>query len=562
MKTREWLAVSAMFILLALTAIFPVGFPKQQKANAQTQQGQDARRQAQIEKAKRLSSSVRKIGKMLKDANVPFDSSILFSRIWRKKVDAYRGRVPELTQIRQAGGKLEGVQLADTLVLPENVELSGDALIITRQLIFGGRHVVIKGNHDLHIFLSEPILSTNDAVQTLSSTNGVRFERVGFSSAKSVELAKRQGLLVAPESVSISVDGYGREQWLEDQKNKKGQNKIPGLRAAHVRGVAIPQQNADGADKTGEGPKGDDGTDGVTPVQAAIGADGDCATNPDGGTGETGHIPQKAGTGHTGGWGDDAEDGHTLSFRIESGMSNVALSAKGGQGQKGGLGGYGGTAARGGQGGPGAPGKVCNCPGRSGNGGRGGTGGRGGQGGDGGPGGTGGNGGSGGTINLTKPCDFTNYTTNVNAGLRGPAGDPGHYRPGGQGGPGGTPAINAECGMQGGTSLGIGPDGDSGPPGDRDGDPGTPGEPGDHAGQVNTSDYGNCGGGGDDPTLEPGGSDGGCTEWWWVQYSCTQEIGDSRSRQRFLEAVYRPDLAQPLPEWSCSETGRWYAGCW
>lgn len=567
LKSRRRIAV---ILAISVGALFSLSIrPKEASTQNQGRQIPENVRQAKIKYAKAIAPSLRKIRKLLHEANVPLQAGDVLSYDWYKRVSLYTGIVPDLRKTKTGNDKMKGVHVADTLVLPEKVEITGDTLIIARQVVFSGKNIVIKGNYDLHFFQDAPAWSANDGVQARNASSGMRFEKAGYS-ARSIESAIRRGLLVKPQSITLSVDGYGREQWLENQK-KKQEQKNNSKRANHGR----LQQNADGADRTGTPPKAANGTQAAIPGQASQGADGDCATNsPDGGTGQTGYTPQKAGVGNGGEWGADGGDANTLNFKIESWMTDVTLSAKGGQGQKGGEGGDGGLAARGGQGGPGGNPSVCGCPSRSGNGGNGGTGGLGGKGGDGGLGGHGGNGGRGGNINILKPCNFNDYMTNPNKGLRGPAGDPGHYSVGGAGGPGGEPhagAINAACGLYGGNTGGYGGAGQSGPPGDKDGDPGEPGDPGENDGTVNASEYG-CSGGGpggnyNDIYPSPLGYGEGCEYFDWVTIHCENYLEEEEA---YLLRKYAPTVKanhlvrtfiKSSPQWECVEVDRWPAGC-
>ena len=45
--------------------------------------------------------------------------------------------------------------MADTLYLPERVEITGDTVILAKQLIFEGRNPVLKGNYAIYVFAIE-----------------------------------------------------------------------------------------------------------------------------------------------------------------------------------------------------------------------------------------------------------------------------------------------------------------------------------------------------------------------------------------------------------------------
>ena len=47
---------------------------------------------------------------------------------------------------------LKGAYLADTLYLPENVEISGHTVILANYVVFEGKNPVIRGNYVLIFF--------------------------------------------------------------------------------------------------------------------------------------------------------------------------------------------------------------------------------------------------------------------------------------------------------------------------------------------------------------------------------------------------------------------------
>ncbi len=414
---------------------------------------------------------------------VPFDPDTLLDRDWKRKLEPAFAIMPEFQEVRQGGKKIEGVQLADTLYLPESIELTGDTIIIARQLVFSGKNVVIKGPHDLHFFPLNPLLSLDNGLQ---GTGGKRssFLKAGFSTARFLRTARQQGQLVTPESVTINVDGLGREEWLEKQKAAP---KNRGYRN-HPRRSGAAQDVTQNIDKPAgaTGQIGHDGDAAQEPPVAGVGPLGICPTHPDGGTGDNGDGATVAGTGGTGLRGVDGDHGGTLNVLINHGDSRTYhLSARGGRGGQGGPGGPGGLPARGGKGGMGGPGVTCNCSLNSGSGGTGGRGGKGSRGGTGGNGGPGATGGQGGTINLTRPCDFVgSYDVDVNGGGAGQQGQAGVNSVGGPPGFGGDPgqgASNIGCLERGGTNGTRGPDGlpgDNSPVNGQNGDVGTAGPTG------------------------------------------------------------------------------------
>jgi len=468
------------------------------------------------EKIEQKKASFKSGRDLLLKHGVPFDPDLLMEPGFQKRLAPVFAKMPEFRETHVLGKQMKGVQLADTLFLPENVELTGDTVIIANNMIFSGKNAVFKGPHDLHFFALGPVLSVNMDARSGRGQSGI-FVKTAFSKARlikavfsraSLEEAKRQGQLVEPNSITLNIDALGRDEWLESQKAAKA-------RFANHAGRSTTQQQ-ENIDKPpgATGDKGANGAPSTEPPTNGEGPPGLCPSVPDGGTGETGFTAPIAGTGGTGLRGTDGDNAGTLNLTVSSSSDThfYNLSAKGGRGGQGGPGGDGGLPARGGRGGPGGPGATCACPLQSGRGGRGGTGGQGSKGGTGGMGGPGADGGQGGTINFTYPCDWTpNWASDVNPGGKGPGGAPGPNSLGGPGGFGGGPGTggsNISCLDKAGGNLGSGPEG---PPGENTTDVPSQGTLGGQKGPgtVNTFvDPTNCApsGGGCGLTFDGGGS--------------------------------------------------------
>ncbi|MEK6280757.1 MAG: hypothetical protein AABN95_10425 [Acidobacteriota bacterium] len=426
---------------------------------------------------------------------VPFDPDILLEGNWKKKLAPALAVMPEFQEVREGRQKMEGVELADTLLLPEHVELTGDTVLIARQVVFSGKNPIIKGPHDLSFFPMEAPL-TLDSLESSRRNGSGSLIKAGFSPARLLATARERGLLVKPESISINVDGLGRDEWVKKRKAAL-RNKSYSHYAGRANSRIQAPQNID-KDPGATGQEGPPGANAVEPPEAAEGPPGHCAaSHPDGFIGDDGNDATPAGTGVIGKRGVDGDKGGTLNFPIPSGTETYHLSARGGRGGEGGPGGPGGLPARGGKGGRGGPGAECNCPQNSGNGGKGGRGGKGSTGGTGGTGGPGATGGKGGIINVTVACNYQGvYTTNVTGGGEGPQGSAGLNSAGGPPGFGGDPgrgAKNILCLSLGGNDGGTGQPGLPGENTMQNGQHGTVGSHGPD-GVVNTTiDNGPCG---------------------------------------------------------------------
>ena len=310
------------------------------------QQSSSSIRDQNREKIERKKASFKSGRDLLLKHGVPFDPDLLMEPGFQKRLAPVFAKMPEFRETHVVGKQMKGVQLADTLFLPENVELTGDTVIIANNMIFSGKNAVIKGPHDLHFFALGPLLSLTMNARDARGQSST-FVEVAFSkprlvkavfSRASIEETKRAGQLVEPDRITLNVDGRGRDEWLESQKAAKARF------ANHARRSTTQQQ--ENIDKVpGEtGDKGANGTFSTEPETNGEGPPGLCPSIPDGSTGDTGHTAPAAGTGGTGLRGIDGEDGGTLNITVTNASDThfYNLSAKGGRGGQGGPGGDGG----------------------------------------------------------------------------------------------------------------------------------------------------------------------------------------------------------------------------
>jgi hypothetical protein len=497
---RRRTPIRGVALLICLTSLIWVALPAASESGQKITKDQSARDQERKQQERQLKREAFKAGReLLLNHGVAFDPDILLEPDWQEKLAPALKLMPEFREFREGSQKMQGVQLADTLLLPERVELTGDTVVIARQVIFSGKNVNIKGPHDLTFFPIGPIATLDSSLGTSSRRGSSQFVKAGLSTARTLANARERGLFTEPTSITINLNGLGWEEWLE-KKKAAGNNESSRRHHARRSNSSIPvAQNLDGAPGA-QGAEGSLGQAAVEPPEADEGPPGLCPSIPHGGDGYDGNDASAAGTGGTGDPGFDGAPGGTFNGSIPAGTTPYDISARGGRGGKGGTGGPGGLPARGGKGGKGGPGDDCACPLNSGNGGRGGRGGKGSLGGQGGNGGPGATGGRGGTINLTVSCAFTGYLiTQVSGGGEGPAGSPGQNSAGGPWGFGGDPGTgnqNILCLDKAGHAGGIGP---LGLPGDNIMSHGQHGPVGQHGpdGQlIITYSPNPCGGGG------------------------------------------------------------------
>ncbi|HKY28323.1 MAG TPA: hypothetical protein VJM12_10340 [Pyrinomonadaceae bacterium] len=420
---------------------------------------------------------------LLEQKGVPFDVEQLLQPDWRKRLAPAFAQMKEMQVERRLGKQLAGVQLADTLYLPEHVELTEDTVIIARLIVHEGSNAVIKGSHDIFVYaigtwgLLGTTLETARRKAKQEQQPDLPLVQVGYKGPNAAtRLVPR---LIQGGRITVITDGEGYKEWLEKQKNQTVA-RVGFIKAAY----RVPLQNNTDGSHGEQGPTGMIGSTGApgSPDPSLPGDNGDCSGS--GVNGLQGFPGANGGTGGIGGAGGQGFTGGPAgnqSHHIQTIGGFYTFSAKGGGGGKGGTGGSGGVGGQAAQGGHGGTGASCSCP--PGNGGQGGTGGRGGKGGKGGPGGLGGNGGPGGHITVTIPGNFIGVINHFENG--GPAGLLG------DGGPGGPPGASGSAGTpgNGGTNLNCSGNiqGATGPAGTTQpnlgfGDPGDPGTPGNHAG--------------------------------------------------------------------------------
>lgn len=92
---------------------------------------------------------------MLRKKQVPFDPKLLLHDQWREELKVAFEQMAELRNDVHAVSTMRGVYLAQTLFLPEQVELLGDTLILARELAPEDENskITISGAYSLVIFV-------------------------------------------------------------------------------------------------------------------------------------------------------------------------------------------------------------------------------------------------------------------------------------------------------------------------------------------------------------------------------------------------------------------------
>lgn len=456
-KKNNWnnvlIAVGLILTLIAVALINYYLSPMQQ-VEAQTTPAPTSDKYAQE------TEDFEPIKKLLLENNLPIDPELILNHALnyetRGLANSRLRQMPEMQDVRQIGNKVEGVQIAGILYLPEKVQLTGTTAIIANKIVFEGTNPIIKGNYPILFYplVTEGALGTT--LETAMREKESVFLKASYSKSSRLKNFVPR-LLNKGWTLTIDTSGLGRKEWLENQKLKKEQqfSKISYSNSNTTNITSYsPISTATPGDTSGTpgatGSPVDPGPTGVpgNPSPALSGPPGYCLDESTvngfpgviGNEGGTGGDPVDE-VGREGGQGGNAA---AQNVYIQSASSQALyFYAKGGEGGQGGPGGQGGMGGMGGQGGQGGPGANCSCfRGGAGNGGQGGQAGPGGQGGNGKKGGIGGYGGNGALIEVSVPYDNPAVITSGDGGYGGPGGVggqpgfPGFPGQGGGGGPG------------------------------------------------------------------------------------------------------------------------------
>lgn len=381
---------------------------------------------------------------MLLDKGVPFEPEELLRDRRSKAVKDALDAMPEMHQSRYETAPLKGAYIADTLYLPENVQVDGHTVIVANYVVFEGKNPVIKGPFDVVIIPSKPIavlgMSVAEALHRKSVVVDVGI--VGRRTLPSFLLIRDLQI----ETAHITIDTSGPKP---QTKRTLIHKSLVNLRATSWNGFRpVLFQNQDTTGAPGfigsSGTPGPPGNPGESPAKAP---NGTCAASFNGEGGFPGGDGGNGGPGGPGGQGGPGGTAGNINVSVLDGdLNSYSFIANGGAGGLGGEAGNGGQGGAGGKGGDGGNGIACTC--NVGEGGDAGHGGNGAVGGTGGTGGQGGTGGNGGTITVSLPAGSPGATTSNSGGHGGQGGG------GGFGGIGGIPGA-AGIGGSGASACGT-----------------------------------------------------------------------------------------------------------
>ena len=436
-------AISLLFLLTVITTASAY-FAGGQSNMASSTNGQDEAFEARRQNFK----SGRE---MLLDKGVTFEPQELLRDQRSKVVKDALDAMPEMHQSRYETAPLKGAYLADTLYLPEKVQVDGHTVIVANYVVFEGKNPIIKGPYDVTVIPSKPIAVLGMSLAEALHRKGVLLN-VGMGAKRILpSFALIQDLKV--KSARVTIDTTGPKPQTGRPPIHKSVVNLHVTSWSGFRPVFFQNQDTTGV--TGSigapGTPGAPGNAGESPAKAD---NGSCAASFNGSGGFFGGDGGTGAGGGTGGQGSPGGNAGAINFMVQDGdLNQYSFKADGGTGGQGGEGGIGGMGGAGGRGGDGGDGVACECA--VGDGGGAGHGGGGALGGTGGSGGQGGTGGNGGTITVSLPAGSPGATTSNFGGSGGRGGS------GGSGGIGGNPG-SAGIGGRGASACGnTGLNGDS-----------------------------------------------------------------------------------------------------
>ncbi len=189
------------------------------------EKGQHANTLSQEQRA-RLSENFRHGRDLLLQKGLPFDPEELLDPQWQRNLRERLAQMPEMQETHVVfGGQMHGVHLADTLYLPEKVEVTDDTVILANRVIFEGRNAVIKGHHAVYFFPVniEGVLGTSLDV-AIREEGGPPFTTVSYETEAKTKLKAPPKwfvphLLQQDWSLTINTNGKGwRLRGLNDCK--------------------------------------------------------------------------------------------------------------------------------------------------------------------------------------------------------------------------------------------------------------------------------------------------------------------------------------------------------
>lgn len=230
---------------------------------------------------------------LLHARGVPFDPEALIRPHWRSTIAKQLDSIPEMRSDLFNEGQLQGVMFADTLYLSDVTELVADTVIIARQLRYVGPSAVIRGAHELHVFL---VMSMG----AVGERPGQGVSRIVFDvSGRGEEgLAAGGGRGVARPFSGESAD-------TEQDAEQEGVVEVGPTDGAGTAGQYQGHYESHSGSNGQNGADGSAGSNGLAGATGRSGSGGSCTVNGssaggDGERGGDGQVGQDGGIGGSG----------------------------------------------------------------------------------------------------------------------------------------------------------------------------------------------------------------------------------------------------------------------
>src|SRR5437016_5538705 len=314
--------IVCLILLLVSISISSLGGSADLILAVQLTDKQSAPQDRQIEARRKIFATGRDL---LLNQHVPFEPEELLRDGWRERLKPILETLPEMHQNRYETAPMKGAYMADTLYLPENVQLSGHALILANYVVFEGKKPVIKGNFDLHFFSTKPVvvLDTTLAAALHKKAQFLNVKFGGKASLPSFALIQDLGQ-TGKHEITFDVSGLSPEA--AQPPRHKTRPIVLNTSWSGIEALLITQQqqpppppkdcqkdcgNSGGAGATGpEGntpPPGQNGhPDGGPPAANGSCLPGESPRGSPGTQGGSAPIAQDAGPGGVGGAGQNA----------------------------------------------------------------------------------------------------------------------------------------------------------------------------------------------------------------------------------------------------------------
>lgn len=158
--------------------------------------------------------------KLLSEKGVSFDPEILQRPDWQKQIRLSPFVHQDFRTSFRSEKRIKGVLMADTLILPNEVELTGDTVIFANTIVFEGKRARIHGlGKNIYIY---PVISTehlNGTLEDLMRSKGIANNLPAINERTSLRFPLN---FVEEEThLEIDVSGQGRKEWLAKQKNNE-----------------------------------------------------------------------------------------------------------------------------------------------------------------------------------------------------------------------------------------------------------------------------------------------------------------------------------------------------